>query len=290
MPNPSFYVVLTMFCILATAQAVPQKPTVFAKNLEKIELADVVSYPARVVAKVSATLFSESDGRIIRIDAPLGATVKSGRTILVVKNTDPVYEFAPAAVHAPVSGVVSQLDVSVGAQVTRGQKLGSVTDPNQLALSLEIPAQDLAIVTQGLSGEFFLGHAKINALPAKIRGISAHVDPSTGTSTAEVDLVTTKDKATLRPGLLGQIQFKVNRRQGFSVSEDALVYRGADSFLRVIQDAKAKLVAVNILRKSQGNAEIAPKQGEFAAKTTYIDRASQFVADGDEVTIAEPGK
>jgi len=290
-----FCLVLAMTFIAATAstsaRSAPQKPMVFAKDLKKTELADVISYPARVVSQVSAALFSEFDGRIIRITAPLGSSVAAGKSVVVVKNTDPVYEFAPAAITAPVTGVVSQLDISVGAQVTRGQKLGSITDPTKLSLALEIPAQDLALVSKGLAGELFLTHAKTQALPVKIRGVSALVDPTTGTASAEVDVLPSKDKsALLRPGLLGQVHFKVNRRQGFSVSEDSLVYRGTDSFLRLIEDKKAKLVAVNILRKSQGNAEIAPKQGDFSDKTVYVERASQFIADGDEVTIAEQGK
>src|SRR5258708_1902295 len=98
----------------ALAFAVPEKPKtpiVFVQKLRSASLYDVLSYHARLIPKINATILSDLDSRIVtRIHAPLGSTVVKNQKILVLEHTDPVYHYAPTIVTAPVKGVVSSVE------------------------------------------------------------------------------------------------------------------------------------------------------------------------------------
>ena len=94
------------------------------------------------------------------------------------------------------------------------------------------------MLSQGMEGEFKIPTVD-QPVKVKIRGISPFVDPATGTATCELDL---SEKLTnpLPAGVIGQASFKANDRKGISIPEFAIFFKGADPFIRIIQDGKAK--------------------------------------------------
>src|SRR5947209_5582855 len=71
--------------LLKAAQAADTpatKAVAMGKAVARQELCDQLSYPARVLAKVSAKLLAEDDGVVGRILVPLGQSVRSGEPLL----------------------------------------------------------------------------------------------------------------------------------------------------------------------------------------------------------------
>jgi len=87
------------------------------------------------------------------------------------------------------------------------------------------------------------------------------------------------------PGSIARVTFKANVRQGISISDTAITYRGKDPFVRVVTNGKAKLVAVVLGRKQAGTVEILKglKPGD-----DVVERTSKFVADGESVEVQDP--
>ena len=113
-------------------QSKPQA-TVFARTVKSEELFDRLTYPARVTPKVSTTILSETDGIVSKILAPLGQRVRKGQKIMTIRHTDPVYEYAPTPVFAPMSGVVSSVEVTRRHSSRKGREAlaGHGSWPNQ---------------------------------------------------------------------------------------------------------------------------------------------------------------
>jgi multidrug efflux pump subunit AcrA (membrane-fusion protein) len=271
-------------------------PVVVVRELKPAEISELLSYPARAVARVNTTVLAEADGVVKQIHTPLGRRVAARQKILTLMHTDPVYQFAPVVVTSPVAGVVSAVDVTEGSQVTRGQRLATVMDPRQVQLIVEIPATDLAAVAPGLAGQFH-ANGMATEVPVRVRGVSPVVDPATGTATAELELTAAPagsgaPTGTVVPGVLGQVRFKAQVHQGFSVPDHALVYRGQDTLVRLLEGdnagGKVKEVVVTVGQKRGGLVEIL--RG-VRAGDRLIERASRFVANGEAVTAqaAEAG-
>ncbi|MEZ4752173.1 MAG: biotin/lipoyl-binding protein [Bdellovibrionota bacterium] len=123
--SSQFYRGLLLTCALTLPAwgAKPDKPVVFVTQAEKKEISDLLSYPARITSKINATILSESDGVVSKIQKPLGSLVKRGEELLRVEHTDPIYQYAPVQVTSPVNGVVSAVEVTQGSQVKQGQSL-----------------------------------------------------------------------------------------------------------------------------------------------------------------------
>jgi multidrug efflux pump subunit AcrA (membrane-fusion protein) len=258
---------------------------VFVDIVKPKRLFESLTYPARVVPKLNTTILAETDGIVSRIYAPLGQRVARKQRVLAITHTDPVYQYAPVLMLAPVAGVVSAIEVTEGSQVTRGQKLGSVTDPSQVRVVVEVPAQDLAFMSKGMPGSLKLS-GRDEPIALRVRGVSPFVDPATGTASCELELVKPRE-AALAPGVLGKATFEANARDGISIPDHAVVYRGTDTFVRVIEKdgdkgGKAKQVAVKLGRKERGNVEIL---SGLTPGAQLVMRASKYVADGDAVKV-----
>lgn len=283
------YVVYFCFfaCLAARAEAAtvppPRQPaSVSVLPLKSIELAEGFLYPARVLPKVNTVLLAETDGVVTRIQAPLGESVTSGSRILTISHTDPIYKFAPFHVVSPVNGIVSSLEVNEGTQVSKGQRIASVTDPKKIRFSVEIPASDLSYLSKGMRGTFRLT-PRDSDTSVIIKGISPFVDPATGTASCEIE---PEWPCSIAPGLIGQVSFRANARQGISIPEHALYYKGEETYVRILEGGKAKLVKVKLGKRQQGTYEVL--EG-LSAGMVLIERTSRFVADGEAVSVSAGG-
>jgi multidrug efflux pump subunit AcrA (membrane-fusion protein) len=268
-----------------TAIAGPEKekaPVVFTAPVKTADLFDTLLYPARLTPKINATLLSESDGIVTQIQAPLGRTVRARQTVLTITNTDPVYNFAPLRVLAPVSGVVSSVEVTEGSRVLRGQKLATITDPSQIRIDIEVPASDLGSIHAGMQGELRIA-AQEKTVAVKILGISPFVDPASGTATAQLGLMkSAAGDPVLLPGVVGTVTFQANAHRGVQIPEVAVIYRGADPFVRVIENGKAHFLPVTLGPSRRGDVEVLKGLQPGA---TLLVRANTYVADGEAVTV-----
>lgn len=282
------YVIFSILFATTLAQAAPEPPAapkapiVYAGVVKAADLFDVLSYPARISPAVNASLLSEADGIVHKIFRPLGRPVKRGEKVLTIKNTDPVYDFAPLAVTAPVAGVVSSIDVTEGSRVVKGQKLATILDPKDLKILIEVSAFDIATLQPGLTGEL-MAYSFEKPIPVKIVGVSPYVDPATGSATAELRAL--KPEALLAPGIVGRVTFKARQHIGIEVPESAISYRGQESFIRLVEDGKAKFQRVDIGQSRRGMVEVIKG---LAEGSTFILRANGFVSDGEAVTVEQP--
>ncbi|MGE4130261.1 MAG: efflux RND transporter periplasmic adaptor subunit [Bdellovibrionales bacterium] len=266
---------------VAPAGAATTTPTVVVRPSKQVEIGQALTYPAAVKTRVQATVLAEADGVVRRIHAQLGQPVTRGRRVLTVQQTDPVFQYAPAATIAPVSGIVSELFVTEGALVTKGQKLATVTDPASLRILVEVPAKDVSLLRSGLLGKLEIPSFK-NPVDLKVVGVSPVVDPATGTATAELLPANSEQVKTLRPGMIGKVTFKANLHHGFLVPEDAVVQAQDKNFVRLVIDGKAHKQEVSLGERLRGQVEIVDglKEGDLV-----VERSSGFVADGDEVKV-----
>lgn len=272
------------FSALAIAAPTPDKtPLVFVDQLKAESLFDLLSYPARIHPRVSATLLSETDGVVREVRANIGRPVKKGQTLFVIGNTDPVYQYAPLTVKSPIAGIVSSVETTEGSRTIKGQRLATVTDPREIRVQVEIPASDLGAVQTGIEGELRLpGHDK--PMKVRVQGASPFVDPATGTASAELVLV---DKVALAPGVLGRVSFKARAHDGIQVPEEAIVYRGQEPMVRIVENGKARYAPVSLGQSRRGTIEIL--KGVKAGDSVII-RASQYVGDGEAVSIQKDSK
>lgn len=260
-----------------------QPALVFGETVQPRELFDLLTYPGQVVPKVNTRILAEDDGIVSRILVPLGQSVRRGQRILELAHTDPVYHYAPMIVRSPIGGVVSEMPVTEGTQVTKGQALLSVTNPSQLRVTMEVPASDLSSLKKGQKAELQLP-GKRGFVRLRIQGLSPFVDPATGTATCQLDPVpgVLEGGVTLVPGLIGRVSLRTNPRRGISIPEYALVYRDDRVLVRTLVNGRARLIPVKTGKRQKGSVEILSGLRPHAF---LIERASRHVSDNEVVKL-----
>lgn len=263
-------------------------PTVFVEHLTSTALFDRLTYPAKVKPKVEAFVLAEVDGVLDKVHGALGQKVRKGQALVTLRHTDPVFQYAPVVVKAPVNGVVSQIEFTEGSRVTAGQKLLVVIDPNSPKVVIELAAADLEDIKIGMTGELRpVGQDHIHEV--RVVGISPFPDSATGTATCELEVVTGNENAgndktrpRLPPGLMGKVSFKVRERKGIQVPESAIVFRGKETLVRTVDEGIVHLSTVKLGNLRRGYYEVT--EG-IVEGVNVVVRSSQYVADGQKVQV-----
>jgi multidrug efflux pump subunit AcrA (membrane-fusion protein) len=277
------YISLLLFFVPTVHAAFQKKAAAFIQPVKFTVMSDNLSYPGRVQSRVNATSTSEIEGQVVRFEKSLGAKVKKGEVILVLQNTDPVYRYAPIKMRSPSAGYLTSLDVTLMSKVERGQKLFTITDPQNLLVEVEIPAGDLIAIHPGMRGEFKPNVQSADALQVTIEGLSPLVDIKSGTATAQLRPL--EKINLLSQGQLGQFTMKTNSRQSFILPESAIIYRDDQPFVRVVAAGKVSKKSIELGPRVGDAFEI--KSGLLSGEQVIV-RTSRFVADGEEVDIQAP--
>jgi RND family efflux transporter MFP subunit len=115
---------------------------------------------------------------------------------------------------SPLRGVVSQLLVSIGTQVSAGQALAEVVDPTAVFGTARVPAVDLARVRPGQKAEV-RPEGSDRWWPARVSSVGAVVDSIS--NTGEVRLALSARDPVLRPGVGLLVRLTVDTRTGVIV-------------------------------------------------------------------------
>lgn len=261
------------------AEAPPAAITVTAETAALKDVADTLTFPARVVARVSALVLAQGDGVVQRIPVRLGQTVGRQTNLMLMTHIDPIYTYAAMAVKAPVNGVVSSIDVSEGSQVQKGQRLAAVTDPRQLRVMIEVPAEERLQLKPGFVAQFRYGTN--GEVPVRLIGIGPFVDPATGTSQCEFEVGSEAAQA-IAAGMVGRISMQTHQHSAIQIPEYAVIYRNEEPFIRILNAGKVKYTAIKLGRKQGDQVEIIDglNPGQF-----FVKRASRYLADGELVQV-----
>lgn len=186
-------------------------------------------------------------------------------------------------VRAPFSGWVSLRTISAGAVVSSGTEIATISDISRIKLDFAVPE---TLLPQIRPGQAIV--ARSAAYPDRpFRGTVASIDPvlSPETRAATVRAVLANGDRRLKPGMLLTVGIQSAARQSLSVPELAIVAEGDDSYVFVIEQGKAKRVAVRTGLRQNGRVEIL--EGVTPRQRVIVEGVVK-VTDGQRVRL--PGQ
>lgn len=199
-----------------------------------------------------------------------------------------------AVIDAQIRNVEVQIDKTQvrapadGLVLARAATIGGVVSPASGALfrlavngTFELEAN----VAETLLPRFSVGMKTLVSLPGsseviegKIRRIAPEIDQKSRLGAIRITLA---DSELARAGSFARGEVEVARRVGLAVPASAIVYRGRDAFLQVVEDGKIKTVAIEVGLRAGGEVELLSGVTEGQE---VVARAGTFVNDGDAVT------
>ena len=273
--------------LAATQPKVEAKPKAIFQEIAEVTDAKKLLFPALIEAKMNSQITADFDASVKKVVKTIGASVKASEVVLYLENKDPAFTYATVAVRAPISGVLSQIDVQQMSKVSKGEKLFSVVSPNALKISVEVPSSQVSFLKAGALGVFKMSSqdTEESQLPVKVLGVSPVIDSRSGTATAEIEFDSSKikNKTILLPsvGSVGQVLFELNLGKVILIPENSLSYFEGKPTVRVI-DAQNKAHRRQIELGEQREDLLVIKSG-LKIGDKVIVRSNKNLKDGEEV-------
>jgi membrane fusion protein (multidrug efflux system) len=187
---------------------------------------------------------------------------------------------ADRVIRAPFGGLVGLRNISLGALVAPGDLITTLDDLSLIKLDFSVPATYLRVLRPGLQVI-----AKTDALAdepfsGELRSVDTQVDPVSRSVVARALLP--NPERMLRPGLLMTVELLKNPRQALVIPEAALIPRGRNNAVLVVDGGKAVRREVEIGTRRPGEVEIVSglSEGEHV-----ITHGTLTVRPGQSVTI-----
>jgi len=197
---------------------------------------------------------------------------------IAIRETDS--QLSRCTVRAPFSGVVTQRLRNAGEDVERSASLAAMTDTENLEVRASVPIRYLPRMRIGETAEVHLNELQFES---RIRKVVPAANSQS--QTFEVRLELPADAPRLvAAGQLVSVSLPLSPNLALTVPRDSVLIRENGTFvMRINDDAKAELVAVEISEASGDNIAV---QGELQSGDRVAVRGAESLDDGELVAVS----
>lgn len=186
---------------------------------------------------------------------------------------------------APFGGVVGLSDTSMGAYLSVGTAVATLDSTDRMELGFSVPERFLGQITlgqqvrgsspaypeEGFNGELVELGTRINEL-SRTLPVRALIDNPDG---------------KLRPGQFMAANLTLREREALVIPEQAVLLRGADKYVFIAEDGKARRVSVTLGSRKPGLVEVA--EG-LTLEDPVIITGQDRLSSGDRIEVVEDDK
>jgi membrane fusion protein (multidrug efflux system) len=189
-------------------------------------------------------------------------------------------------IRAPFTGYLGLRNVSVGDYVKEGADLVLLEDVGSLKVDLRLPERFIGQLRKGQPINVAIDAFPGRKFPAKVEAIDVQVD-SNGRFVLVRGLMA-NPQLSLRSGMFARASLVLSERKGaVLVPEEAVTPIGADLFVWVAEDGKARRVKVEPGLRTEGLAEV---RGDLKPGDLVVTAGQQrLMRDGQEVKVQGTG-
>lgn len=194
-------------------------------------------------------------------------------------------QWGNTVVTSPLSGVVSERQVSAGDVVQPGAAMFTVVDPSSMRLEASVPADQLSMVRVGVPVSF-----TVTGYPGRqFLGRVIRVNPTADPTTRQVRLYVSIPNAgrALVGGLFANGRIAATAHNGLAAPVSAVDVRGTIPMVVRIKNGKADRVQVQLGIRDEGSERIEILSGVQAGDTLLLG-AAQGITPGTPVRVSNP--
>jgi HlyD family secretion protein len=291
-PKLAALVAAGMLCLSASASravedadpAAPKGATVTVLKATKSCFDNIVEVSGIIIAREETQVRPERLGlKVAEVMVDAGDSVTAGQPLAKLN----LPEGGQITVQAPVGGVISAANASVGAMASgKGEALFSIIARGEFDLVGMVPTRDIAKLAVNQTARIkIIGAGEVDG---KVRRLSTTVEPNTQLAQVFVG-VTTNHRLLVNSS--GRAQIKTGQSCGVAVPLTAILYGTAGTVVQVVRRGRVETRRVETGLMSAGQVEI--KEGGLQEGEIVVARAGALLREGDPVrpvTASADGK
>jgi RND family efflux transporter MFP subunit len=182
---------------------------------------------------------------------------------------------------APMSGYVAQRFVDVGAVVSPSTPIVKLVNLSTMVTVANVPEKELSKLRVGSRAMVVVDAFGDTHFEGKVARISPMLDAAT--RTALVDIEIANASGALKAEMFARVKLDIaNIRNAVLVPRDALVYRGSQAGVYVLEEQKPVFRAVEIGTLQGSDVEIT---ANLPSGATVVDRGAGMIQEGDQIRI-----
>jgi multidrug resistance efflux pump len=190
------------------------------------------------------------------------------------------YELDQTILRAPITGYLVKKYVEVGTWVNRGNPVVDLVDIDPVYATGPVGERQIDLLRDGLQATIMVDALSGKRFQGKVAHIIPQADPQSRTFPVKVRIPNRDGR--LKSGMLARVTVTVgNARQGFLVPKDALVRRGADDVIFIVEDGSAREYGVKIGRAFEGFMEVENRALQPGQEIVIVGNES--LSDGAKV-------
>lgn len=220
------------------------------------------------------------DSQILQGEISLEQAQDQLNQALVSKN-QVLDKLEDARVTAPLSGIVSSLDVKLGQMVANGQASAVIVDNSRVYIEVEVIESLVNKLSQGQKVSVKIPAALDGDLASSLDYVSPTADPASKLYKVRAYIDNSKD--LIRPGMTGEIKLTTDEiKDTIALPRELILNKDQEYFVFVVEDNKAVKRPVSLGEDFDDYIEI--KSG-LSLGDDLIVKGQNYVVDGKEVKI-----
>ncbi len=189
---------------------------------------------------------------------------------------------ADHAIKAPFDGVVGIASVDVGDRVTPATVLVTLDDRSKLTVEFAVPEAYLPRLSSGMALDVRTPGFAGRVFKGVVGGIDSRVHPTRRTVLVRAEVDNVDD--LLRPGMSFAIDLQLPGKSYPKIPDLALQFSQRGNYVWLIEEAKAKRVAVSIVRRDSNTVLV---QGAIKPGDAIVIEGVQRLRPGRKVRVAD---
>lgn len=262
-----------------------------AKDDLLVQIDDSVARAELAKARAALDLAKLTDARTMTLEKK-GAVSQQARDEAVagLQDAAAAYELAKVrlektSIRAPFAGLIGMRGVSEGDYVDSSQAITHLEMVDPVKVEFTAPERILSSVKTGLPVKVSVDAYKGEVFGGEVFAVSPEINPDT--RSVHVKALIPNPGGKLRPGMFAYVALLAGQDDNaLMIPEEAIMPRGADSFVFKAVDGKAEMVKVTIGARRGGKAQIT---GGLAAGDVIITAGQMKLQPGAPVMDAAIG-
>ncbi|NIO07455.1 MAG: efflux RND transporter periplasmic adaptor subunit [Deltaproteobacteria bacterium] len=192
------------------------------------------------------------------------------------------YELDRTTLRAPLTGFLVRKYVEVGTWVKTGDPVADLVDLNPVYASGPVGERKIGLLELGLKAT-----VEVDALPGQsfegvVTQIVPRADPQSRTFPVKIRIA--NENGRLKSGMLARVSVQVGKgRPGLLIPKDAVVRRGVDEVVFVVENGVARQVKVKTGRAVEQMLEI--QNGDLAPQQAIVVVGNESLTNGAKVQL-----
>jgi HlyD family secretion protein len=189
---------------------------------------------------------------------------------------------AQSKIYAPMAGVIARRYVDVGALVNPSNPIVNLVNLSTMVTMANVPEREIGKLRVGTRALVHVDAFGEQRFTGRIARIAPVLDPATRTATVEVEIP--NPTGGLKAEMFARVTLDLaTQRQAVLIPREALVYRGQQAGVYVMQDKRPIFRTIETGLTRGDDVEVL---ANLQPGATIVTRGATMLNEGDQVRIA----